>query len=113
VIFYPKAVADALLADEQAVIETLQSLVNKDESKSLVNGLRRILTTKVPLIDARGEVTGLLGITRDITEHHEAEEKLRLGEQRYRELLQQAADGIFLFAGCRKSPVLIEFRELR
>ena len=54
------------------------------------------LTTKVPVIDARGEVAGLLGITRDITERHEAEEKLRISEQRYRDLLEQAADGIFL-----------------
>ena len=94
--FYPKEVAAALFADEQVVMETRKSLINSEESKSLVGGLRRILTTKVPFVDARGEVTGLLGITRDITERHEAEEKLRRTEQRYRDLLEQAADGIFL-----------------
>ena len=94
--FYSKEVADVLLAEERVVIETRQSLVNREESKSLVDGLRRILTTKVPVVDVRGEVTGLLGITRDITERHEVQEKLRRSEQRYRDLLERAADGIFL-----------------
>ena len=94
--FYPKEVADALLVDERIVMEERQKSVNREESKSLVGGVRRILTTKVPIVDARGEVTGLLGITRDITERHEAEEKLRRTEQRYRDLLEQAVDGIFL-----------------
>jgi len=94
--FYSREVADTLLADEEVVIKTHQGSINKEESKSLGSGVRHILTTKVPLIDARGEVTGLLGITRDITERHEMDERLRRSEQRYRELLVQAADGIFL-----------------
>jgi len=94
--FYPKEVADTLLADERVVIEKRRRLVNKEEIKSLPSGVRHILTTKVPLIDAKDDVTGLLGITRDVTERSEVEERLRRGEQRYRNLLEQAADGIFL-----------------
>jgi PAS domain S-box-containing protein len=94
--FYSKEVADALLAEEQVVIETSRGSVNKEESKSLTDGLRRILTTKVPVVDAHGKVTGLLGITRDITERYQMEERLRISERRYRDLLEQAADGIFL-----------------
>ena len=94
--FYPKDVADALFRDERVVIESRQSLSNRVESKSVSGRIRWILTTKVPIVDARGEVTGLLGIARDITESHEVEEKLRISEQRYRDLLEQAADGIFL-----------------
>ncbi len=93
--FYPKEVAVVFLADERIVMEGRQHLVNREESESM-SGKLRWLTTKVPLVDARGEVTGLLGISRDITERHEAEEKLRRSEQRYRDLLEQAADGIFL-----------------
>ena len=94
--FYSREVADPLLADERVVIKNRQGSINKEESKSLVSGVRQTLTTKVPLVDARGEVTGLLGITRDITERHEMEGRLRRSEQRYRDLLEQAADGIFL-----------------
>ena len=93
--FYSKEVADVFLADERVVMESRQRLVNREESKSM-SGELRWLTTKVPLVDARGEVTGLLGISRDITERHEVEEKLRISEQRYRDLLERAADGIFL-----------------
>ena len=72
------------------------SVWSTGKSPNRLSGKLRWLTTKVPLVDARGEVTGLLGITRDITERHEVEEKLRRSEQRYRDLLEQAADGIFL-----------------
>jgi PAS domain S-box-containing protein len=81
--FYPKKVADALLAEERIVITTRQKLLNKEESRPVSGKLRYILTSKVPILDARGEVTGLLGITRDITEHHKLEENL----QRERSLL--------------------------
>ena len=93
--FYPKEVADIFLKDERVVIETRRSLVNREESDS-PSGRLRWLTTKVPVIDSRGQVAGLLGITCNITERHEAEEALRRSEQSYRDLLEQAADGIFL-----------------
>ena len=52
--------------------------------------LRTILANKVPLYDARGAVTGLVGIGRDITERKLADEKIR--EQA--ELLNLAHDAI-------------------
>ena len=66
--FYPKVVADALLAEEILLFKTLRPLVNKEELRSPARGPRRILITKAPVMDAEGKVTGLLGITRDITE---------------------------------------------
>jgi hypothetical protein len=44
------------------------------------------LTTKIPLKDGRGQVLGLVGISRDVTEHIHAEEALRLLQQ---QLLEQ------------------------
>ena len=87
--FYPREVADTFRADERAVVESHRSLVNKEESISLSGRLRWILTTKVPLVDAGGAVTGLLGITREITERHELEESLSPGsrQRRYRRML--------------------------
>lgn len=86
--FYPKKVADTFLADERIVIESHKKLVHK-----LQSGKVTWLITKVPALDSHGEVTGLFGISRDITD---AEEALRMSEQRYRDLLEQAAEGIYL-----------------
>ena len=94
--FYPKEVADVFLADERVVMEEPPAFGQQGRVQIDWSGKLRWLTTKVPIVDARGEVTGLLGISRDITERHEVEEKLRRSEQRYRDLLEQAADGIFL-----------------
>ncbi len=88
--FSPKEVADALLADERLVMESRQSLINKEESKLLSGRLRWILTTKVPLVNARGAVTGLLGITRDITQRKELERK----NQQLATLVESSDDAI-------------------
>ena len=43
---------------------------------------RWLLTTKMPLRDLQGTITGIVGINRDITEHRRAEEALRESENR-------------------------------
>lgn len=59
-------------------------------------GQRSLRITCVPLMDDRGEVREILGITHDYTDRKNAEEKIRQSEARYRELIEQAADGIFI-----------------
>jgi|GEM_PF-1444256 len=41
------------------------------------------------LRDARGEITGIMGVTRDITDRKQAEEALRAAEASYRALVEQ------------------------
>jgi PAS domain S-box-containing protein len=94
--FYQKEVADAFFADERAVMESRQSQVNKEESITLSGRLRWILTTKVPLVEAGGEVTGLLGITRDITEHHQLEESLERERSLLLTLINNLPDYVYM-----------------
>jgi PAS domain S-box-containing protein len=50
-----------------------------------------------PVWDAdQGRVTGLYGAVQDVTESKRAEEILRASEERYRTLIEQASDGIFV-----------------
>ena len=49
-----------------------------------------------PLRDARGEVTGLVGTSVDVTAPRRSEEALRQSERRYHAFLEHAADGIFV-----------------
>jgi two-component system, cell cycle sensor histidine kinase and response regulator CckA len=61
-----------------------------------LTGARRWLETHaVPLRDADGQVSGMLGITGDITERRHAEDELRRSESRYRSLVRGALYGIY------------------
>jgi len=45
-------------------------------------------TKLIPLKDASGNVNAVMGIARDITEHKEAEEELRMSEAQYRAIVE-------------------------
>jgi PAS domain S-box-containing protein len=66
--FHPKELATAYHEDEQAVIRSGKPLLAREEEcRDPAGNLVHLETTKIPLRDAAGTVTGLVGIGRDIT----------------------------------------------
>ena len=67
--FYPKELADKFLKDEQQILTSRKPMFNILEKGIDENGKDiYVLTTKVPLKDDSGDVIGLVGIGRDISE---------------------------------------------
>ncbi|MCB0208784.1 MAG: PAS domain S-box protein [Anaerolineae bacterium] len=75
--FFPKKLASSYYGDDQVVVQTGYPLLSKEEPAISPLGDKRWLsTTKIPLRDQTGEIVGLVGIGRDITQHKQLEEAL-------------------------------------
>jgi PAS domain S-box-containing protein len=95
--FFPAELAERYYADEQAVLQSGRSLINREEPVVDPCGKRGwFLTTKVPLRDGAGEIIGLVGVGRDITERKWEEEQHRLSEARLQAILDNTTAVIYL-----------------
>lgn len=66
--------AEQALADEREMIRTGRPIIGKEERETWPDGHETwVLTTKVPLRDRDGRITGTMGISRDITDRKQAE----------------------------------------
>ncbi len=79
---FPKELAAAFYADEQEVMRSGQASYNREEKGLDATGKATcILTTKVPLRDRKGRVTGIAGVGRDIGERKKSEEAIRVAHE--------------------------------
>jgi PAS domain S-box-containing protein len=78
--------AQQFMEEEKHIRETGQSVVNRIEMNPARDGKPRWLSTsKVPVSDAAGHITGIIGISRDVTEQILSEQY----EQRRRDVLEK------------------------
>jgi PAS domain S-box-containing protein len=76
--FFPREMAERFFSDEQALIQTGEPLIDHEEIAfdKMRNQDRIILTSKVPLHDATGRLTGIVGTGFDITDRKAAETRM-------------------------------------
>jgi PAS domain S-box-containing protein len=95
--FYPPELASQYHADEQAIIESDESLLDREEviSDPQTGEETWIATSKMPLRDEAGNIIGTYGISRDITAHKRVEEALIEERNLLRALIDNVPDRIY------------------
>jgi methyl-accepting chemotaxis protein len=92
--FHAKELAALYHEDEQAVIRSGKPLLAREEEcRDPTGNLMHLETTKIPLRDATGKVTGLVGIGRDITQRVAAARALDGAVRESRETIQAVLAG--------------------
>lgn len=93
---FPEDLARKLESEDRAVMESGMPLLDREGQtffSRAEDGSREArwhVTSKVPLRDGFGNVFGLVGVNRDITDRKRMEEALRESEDRYRSLFELA-----------------------
>jgi len=112
---YPKEMAEGFFADDQSVIKTGQPVINREEYVLDENGQKLWLdTSKLPLRDEKGQIIGLVGVGRDITDKKKAEEERKKAEAERERLiteLQEALADVKLLSGL--VPICAKCKKIR
>ena len=95
--FFPPEIAAPYIADEERIIRTGEPLINREQPAVDRSGKHLwSLTTKVPLRDRDGTITGIVGINRDITEAKHAADALRDSDEKFHQLADNITDAFWI-----------------
>ncbi|MGD0229945.1 MAG: PAS domain S-box protein, partial [Syntrophorhabdales bacterium] len=86
------AVAEAIVANDRMIMQSGRSHAI-EEVVQTKDGLRIYLSTKTPYRDDKGDIAGLVGIARDITERKKIENELQESKARLDLALESASMG--------------------
>jgi len=94
--FFPKELAAPYFADEEQVIRSGEALIDWEEPVVDRDGNQRwLLTTKIPMYDLQGTITGIVGINHDITERKRVENELRKSQERFERIVTTMQDVVY------------------
>jgi PAS domain S-box-containing protein len=109
--FFTADAAAAYYAEDQSVIQSGIPIINREECIFDKKGNKlHILSFRIPLRNEHGDIVGIVGVTHDITEQKQMEEKLRETADKFQFVFDNAYDGLSIFEESpdRKQRKLIE-----
>ncbi len=87
---WPSEIAEPFFEDDQKILKHGERVVNREEKLIMPDGsVMWQLVTKLPLHDQTGNITGLVGIGRDITGRKLAEEEIKKQLQEKQVILKE------------------------
>ena len=92
---YSAEIAQSMTKDDIIVMKSRRPKLGIVEPYESPTGLRWIRTDKIPSLDEKGNATGIVGFSEEITDHKNAEEALLESEFKYRQLVDKLPEMIF------------------
>jgi diguanylate cyclase (GGDEF)-like protein/PAS domain S-box-containing protein len=93
---HPTDAANVFFQIEQRIISSGQPMIDMEELRTDESGdTKWLLTTKVPMKGDRGEIVGLIGVARNITERKRAEQAWKDERALFRAMVDQVPDYLF------------------
>lgn len=101
---FAQAHAQQAFDDEQRIIATSEPLVGVEEKETWPDGrITWVSTTKMPLKDEAGRIIGTFGVSRDITEHKEAELRAAYYAEQVRRIKESMEEDVRMAAELQKT----------
>jgi PAS domain S-box-containing protein len=91
---FPEEIAQQTYDEDLHVIKTGTPIINKEENSQGT----WVLTTKLPWFDEQGNVKGLFGISRDITERKKGEMAIKQSEDKFRKFFENEPEYCYMLS---------------
>lgn len=86
---FPPVIATQLMARDQVILKEGRTQTTEEQLTTLDGKDWRFLVTKGPLLDPTGQIVGLFGLSRDITEIHQTRLALQHHQEQLEAVVQQ------------------------
>jgi PAS domain S-box-containing protein len=94
--FYPPESAEATKIEDELVMKSGNSILSKEGYVVTRNGEKLwFIGNKIPLYDNYGKISGLVGISYNITNRKKSEEALKISEAKYKDVVNSVREVIF------------------